>query len=359
MKTKRLYLTLFLSCLIAAVVLAGCASVEWQPVTLKDEGDICWPQGPDCKVRYAGEIRAFEPTGRSLLTIIAGKSPDGKILRPVAVTMGPDGCMAIADQARQGVHLYTPARKEYRMIAMAGKQERLASPVGVAFDDAANLYVTDSQINKIVIYDANGNYLKSISEANGKPLGRPTGITFNPLDNRLYVSDTLSHRILVFSRLGEFITAIGSRGEKTGSLNFPTHLGSDPAGNIYISDSMNFRAQIHNPDNGMWSAFGHHGNGSGDFASPKGIDADANGFIYVAETLFDNVQIFDRKGTYLLGIGSQGNGPGQFWMPSGLFIDPASNLLYVCDTYNQRIQIFELLTGTPSQKTPMQRGAVQ
>lgn len=77
---------------------------------------------------------------------------------------------------------------------------------------------------------------------------------------------------------------------------------------------------------------------------PKGIGADQHGYIYVVETLFDAIQIFDCRGAYLLTIGSQGSAPGQFWMPSGLFIDH-DDKLYVCDTYNQRIQIFQLLTG--------------
>ena len=89
--------------------------------------------------------------------------------------------------------------------------------------------------------------------------------------------------------------------------------------------------------------FGRHGNGSGDFASPKGIDVDKNGIIYIAEALFDTVQLFDNTGRYLLAIGSQGNGQGQFWMPSGLSIDEKDRL-YVCDTYNQRIQIMQIIS---------------
>ena len=51
----------------------------------------------------------------------------------------------------------------------------------------------------------------------------------------------------------------------------------------------------------------------------------------------------DKKGKYLLSVGSQGSGPGEFWMPSGLFIDHHDRL-YVCDTYNNRIQTFQLMT---------------
>ncbi|MBI5558012.1 MAG: SBBP repeat-containing protein [Deltaproteobacteria bacterium] len=335
---KRLFFLL-----LTTLLFSGCAPAEWQPLTLKT-ADICWPPEGDCKVRYAGEMHAFEQTSRSLISIIAGKSQSGRILKPVALATGPEEQMAIADQDRQGIHLFAPRNKNYKLLVLAGK-ERISTPVGVAFDDAGNLYVTDSQLNKILIYDAKGEFISTIDQAGGLPLLRPTGITFNRYDNRLYVAETLRHQILVFSRLGEFITRLGERGEQPGALNFPTHLASDREGNIYVTDSMNFRAQIFHPEKGVWSTFGHHGNGSGDFASPKGIGADANGIIYVAETLFDNVQMFDGTGTYLLAIGGQGGEAGQFWMPSGLFVD-TGNHLYVCDTYNKRVQIFELLTGT-------------
>ena len=35
---------------------------------------------------------------------------------------------------------------------------------------------------------------------------------------------------------------------------------------------------------------------------------------------------------------------GEFWMPSGVFIDE-SDELYVCDTYNHRIQVFRVAEG--------------
>jgi len=338
--------------LLLIALLAGCAATPWQPLVTPPAEDLCWPPGTDCKVRYAGEIRQFAQTGTSLATLITGKSQSGRILKPVAIAIGPGGKMAIADQGRQGIHLYDPAKQSYQVLVMAGK-EKFATPVGVAFDDAGNLYVTDSQLNKMLIFDSEAKFLKAVDQADGSPLQRPTGITFNRHDKRLYVADTMQHQLLVFSRLGEFIGRLGARGDQPGTFNFPTHLGSDLQGNIYITDSMNFRAQILPAADGAWLVFGRHGNGSGDFASPKGIGADQNGNIYIAETLFDNVQIFDHSGAYLLAVGSQGSGQGQFWMPSGLFIDE-NNRLYVCDTYNKRIQLFDLLTGTAGEAAPRQ-----
>lgn len=86
--------------------------------------------------------------------------------------------------------------------------------------------------------------------------------------------------------------------------------------------------------------FGNHGDSSGDLAMPKGIAADQDGVIYVVDSLFDNVQLFDSKGSFLLTLGRRGTELGEFWLPSGAFVD--QDLLYVCDTYNHRIQVFRI-----------------
>jgi hypothetical protein len=46
----------------------------------------------------------------------------------------------------------------------------------------------------------------------------------------------------------------------------------------------------------------------------------------------------------LLFLGEEGRGPGEFWLPSGLFIG-ADGRIWVCDTYNRRIQVFEYVGG--------------
>lgn len=323
-------------------ILSACAPVRWQPVTTKAI-EIFWPSPPEtARIHYLGEITRFEQTGGNFLSTFIGKSKMGEIIKPVAITAGPEGRIAIADHGNTGIHLYIPDQQKYHFIFKANGQ-KISSPVGVTFDSANQLYVTDSQLKKILVFDENGDYIFSINQAGHEPFKRPTGIIYNTFDKKLYVADSLKHQILIFNLQGEMLSSIGSRGEKTGNLNFPTHLGADYDGNIYITDSMNFRIQIFSPVTGQWKTFGRHGNGNGDFASPKGIGVDSNSIIYVAEALFDSIQLFDSQGSFLLTIGSQGNAPSEFWMPSGLFID-SRDRLYVCDTYNQRIQFFQLST---------------
>ena len=41
-------------------------------------------------------------------------------------------------------------------------------------------------------------------------------------------------------------------------------------------------------------------------------------------------------------FGSRGREPGQFWLPAGIWID-GNDRIYVADSYNGRVQIFQYL----------------
>ena len=88
-------------------------------------------------------------------------------------------------------------------------------------------------------------------------------------------------------------------------------------------------------------------------STPSGLALDGLGNVYVADNIFDQVRVFTTAGTFETAIGSgHGNANGQFKNPYGVaFRSP--NLLYVADTFNNRIQQFSLaeLTGTPTPST--------
>lgn len=325
--------------------LSACAPVKWDAV-LGEPAQLSWPPTPNPKkVAYLGGLRQFTPVGRSLSTIIFGQNPAGMIVKPVAIAVGNDGRMAIADAGKRGVHFYIPSQQKYVLLSKAGEEEFL-SPVSVMFDSNLNLLVSDSMLAKVFVFSENGSYLKEIIPPQSRAFARPTGLTYQESDeNRLYVVDSKTNQVSIFNHQGQYLKSFGKRGIGHGDLNIPTHIASGADGKIYINDAMNFRAQVFTPKGEFVTMFGHHGDGSGDFAMPKGIAVDQHGTIYVAEMLFDTVQLFSPQGDYLLSIGSKGKGPAEFWMPSGLFID-RDNKLYVCDTYNQRIQIFQLYGAT-------------
>ncbi|MBN2688131.1 MAG: hypothetical protein JXR85_08120, partial [Deltaproteobacteria bacterium] len=87
-------------------------------------------------------------------------------------------------------------------------------------------------------------------------------------------------------------------------------------------------------------SWGRKGTGTADFYLPYGIAADAEGNVYVADTYNNRIQVFDPSGSFLRTWGQKGTGQGQLLLPYDITVDRRGNV-YVADTYNFRIQKFD------------------
>lgn len=89
-------------------------------------------------------------------------------------------------------------------------------------------------------------------------------------------------------------------------------------------------------------SFGTEGTAPGQFRSPSGVAVDAAGDVYVSDTNNHRIQVFDMYGTFKRQFGSSGSTAGRFAFPHGIAIDDASGTLYVADRDNHRVQVFDL-----------------
>jgi uncharacterized protein (TIGR03663 family) len=85
---------------------------------------------------------------------------------------------------------------------------------------------------------------------------------------------------------------------------------------------------------------GEPGSGPGQFNEPRGLAADSRGNLYVADTKNSRIQVFDPNGQPLRSIGSAGSGDGQLKEPCGVAVD-ADGTVIVADTWNHRIVRFQ------------------
>lgn len=90
--------------------------------------------------------------------------------------------------------------------------------------------------------------------------------------------------------------------------------------------------------------WGTRGSGDGQFWIPWDVATDASGNVYVTDFSTTSgrphrVQVFSANGSFLRRWGREGIGAGQFDEPRGIAID-GSGTVYVCDTFNRRIQKF-------------------
>ena len=304
------------------------------------------PAAPYPRVEYLRTVASVrqinKPRGffSRLVSWVSGPNRDNPgLIRPYATAQDSIGRLLVADPGQHGVHLFDFEEQKYRFLK-GPRGKELESPVDVDCDANDDIYVSDSMKRQIYIFDSSGRFLRTIGgDSPHTRLNRPTGLAIDRKARRIYVTDTLSHQVMVFRMDdGSLVRTIGKRGRGLGEFNFPTALTLS-AGKIYVVDAMNFRIQIFALDGRYVSAFGQPGNSSGTLYRPKGIAADTDGHIYVVDALFETVQVFDPDGQFLYYFGSTGTGPGQFQLPAGISIN-SRNIIYVADSQNRRVQVF-------------------
>lgn len=85
--------------------------------------------------------------------------------------------------------------------------------------------------------------------------------------------------------------------------------------------------------------WGRFGTGEGEFRHPTGICLGPGGLLYLCDSGNDRVQVFSCDGRFIRQWGSSGRGPGQFNRPLGIAASLAGTI-YVADSQNHRIQAF-------------------
>lgn len=115
----------------------------------------------------------------------------------------------------------------------------------------------------------------------------------------VYVTDHRNDSILVFDADGNFIKTIGSTGSGLGKVDAPFGITVDSAGNIYVTEVGNNRVQIFDTHGVSKRVIGGYGSEKGLFDHPQAIAIASNGSIYVADSSNNRVQIFDEDGNYI------------------------------------------------------------
>lgn len=331
-------------CLLA-VALLGCATTPKEKESL-----IIWPQPPEePRVAYLrshyGE-RDFVKS--SIFDALFGKPPMSVLPKPYGVFAAGNKIYVTLSAAGRVAVIDTKERKViYIGDAGAG---RLSMPIGIAGTSDGTLYVSDVKLNRIFVYDTEGQLKFAIGRKD--ELKNPSGIAVNEELKRLYVADAQSHTIHVYSLEGVKLFQFGRAGGGDGELYFPSNIAIQKrTGNVYVVDTQNFRVQVFDKEGKFLKKFGSLGDRIGNFSRPKGIGIDSEGHVYVADAAFDNFQIFDENGQLLLYVGSAGTSPGFFQLPAGIYVDER-NRIYVVDQLNGRVQVFQYLSDDWKKANP-------
>ena len=333
------------------------------------------------KVDTSGTITTVAGVGDSRYSGDGGPATAARLNEPSATAVDSSGNLYIADYNN---HRVRKVDTSGTITTIAGTGERgfsgdgglavaakLAWPEAVAVDGSGNLYIADTNNNRVRRVDSQG-VITTVATG----VHSPRGMALDSSGN-LYIAERNTHRIRKLDTMGTLTTIAGIRefgfsgdgGPATAArLYVPRDVALDSSGNLYIADTGNHRIRKVDTSGmittiaGIGPGFDSDGTGPATEAamsSPTGIAVDSSGNLYIADTYNSRIRKVDTSGTLttITGNGEEGfsgdGGPadeGQLHLPAGV-AEGGSGDLYIADSRNHRIRVLSTDMTTPTVET--------
>jgi sugar lactone lactonase YvrE len=327
-------------------------------ISVAEHSSTANPTGPSAqdakaslaRLRFVREFSSADDASRELhpiadrsLDIIAGPAEphaaSNKMVAPYSVATDSRHRVFVADREAGVVHVFDFEQSKYSVLNDRGA--RLRSPTGIAVDRDDSVYVTDSTLGALLVYDSKGKFLRYLGKGEGSEtyFEAPMGIAIQAASDHIYVCDSRRHMIIMLDKKAHVLGHVGKRwgGKRPGDFRYPSRIAI--AGDeIFVLDSGNSRLQI-------LDLGGHFRReiklqeATGD----DGLAVDNEKNIYVSDVQLNVITVFSHDGQLLYKSGRSGTKPGEFNEPSGMWIE-SNNRLYIADTKNKRVQQFQIET---------------
>ncbi len=299
------------------------------------------PEAPDTKKAKWMDRLAGVAVGEQVTT----EKRLWQLVTPYGLAVDSKDRLYVADSKVHAVFIFDTETKEVHLIKN-GADARFGLITGLAIDDSDRLFVSDSEMRRVMVFDSKHVAEGSISEG----LASPAGLAIDNENRFLYVADSDLDQVLVYDAdpPHKLLRKIGTPGKghtltTPGDFSKPTNVAVDKEGLVYVTDTWNDRVEIFDPDGKFIRTWGKAGDGPGYFARPKGIAIDGDGHVWVADGVQDRVQVFTPEGQLLIWMGGHGSYPGQFNALAGITIDK-NNRVFTSEQFAGRVQMFRYVT---------------
>ena len=218
----------------------------------------------------------------------------------------------------------------------------LIQPYGVTVDSQGSLYIADQKVGAIFIFSTNKEKkeVELIKNSVHAHFSRIIGLAMDDND-RLFVSDPGLRHVLVFNKDHKTEDVITEGMVEPGGLAIDTRNRL-----LYVADVDLDQVLVYDADTYKevrkigTTGHKHELTTPGDFAKPAGVAVDAEGNLYVADTYNNRIEIFDADGQFVSTFGKAGDGPGYFARPKGVAVDSDGHI-WVADGMQDRVQVFD------------------
>jgi len=264
--------------------------------------------------------------------------------RPHDLALSPNGrYLYVADMDNHEVKVLDPFSLD--ILGSIGRGE-LRSPHDVAFDLEERLYVADSGNNRIMRFKVEGRRVLR-TEVFADDLASPEGVAVDAY-SRVHVVNTASDTLVRIDPDGGR-RAIGGGAAIVARFSRPHDVDIGWNQLVYVSDPGRDRIQVFDAELNFIRALEAP---RYLFRQPKYLATNEQGWLLVADEDNHQVKIFDQRYDLIcvIGDGTQGIGPHRLRKPEG--VTSRDDIVWVSDTYNNRIVRFRLTPGSGARVVP-------
>lgn len=295
-------------------VLAGCAGERSAM-----QGPVFFPSPTLPRVQYLMGINSSadvegEVNKVSLLSLGVQQDKQPRpIIKPFGITTARNK-VYVADIAGQ-VAIMDLANKKFELLKGDRELGKTKKPVAVAVDEAGFIYVADVGRKEVLVYDAEGEFLRAV----GGELGAtPADVAVD--EDRIYILDSKGAAIRALDRVtGEHVGDVTKNLEGDNRLSLPINFTLD-RGTFYVTNAGTGKVTSLDRDGNFIGSFGKLGDGYGQFSRPKGVAVGKAGEVFVVDAGFQNAQIFTEKGRLLMFFGGNTIPVGGMNIPAGITV---------------------------------------
>jgi DNA-binding beta-propeller fold protein YncE len=243
-------------------------------------------------------------------------------------------------------------RKQTWMDRLAGAQStdeikvdtlpfQLIRTYGVGVDSKGKIYAADQAVGAVFIFDPEKkDHVEMIGHGRQANLDMIAGLALDD-DDRLFVTDIKLHHVLVFNAKHVQEAAFGAEVlvrpggvaiDRENRFVYVADTGNDVV-DVFDADSFKLLRQIGKPSRR------HDQTDPGTFSLPESLAVDKDGNVYVTDTFNNRIEIFDADGRFISTFGKNGDGPANLERPKGIAID-CDGHIWVVDAAQNRVKVF-------------------
>jgi DNA-binding beta-propeller fold protein YncE len=234
-----------------------------------------------------------------------------------------------------GASLRSLGRWLVGLDAASERAQVLQRPSGLIGDDAGRIFVSDTSRQAVFVFDEKAGELLLWEYARAQVrFVAPSGMAIGSR-GELFVADADLRLVARLGARGEPLSVIGH-----GQLQRPTGLARDPrTGELYVADTLAHNIKVFDDAGQLKRVLGRRGESVGEFNFPTHM-AFANGLLYVTDTLNSRVQVYDAtSAVWSRQFGSRGLYLGDLVRPKGVSVDSEGNV-YVVESYHDSLLVF-------------------